>query len=82
MSDIVKIKAWLVDTLGTEEPLGDVVGSHEFNNITGEVTFTLDIELYFNSMIINAKEDNKGIYWYDAYIVLEFCIEKYRDITV
>jgi len=82
MSDIVKIEAWLVDTLGNEQPLGDVVSRHEYNNITGEVTFTFDEYLNFNTKIIRAKEDNKGINGYDAYIVLEFCIEKYRDITV
>ncbi|MFX1366679.1 MAG: hypothetical protein ACFFCE_06370 [Promethearchaeota archaeon] len=86
MSNIVGVDVWLVDNIGTVEQKDGLNIDTEYNPFTGEVSLISGKDIYstLNAIINDAKEDHPspGQSSYDAYIVLDFHIEKYRDITV
>jgi hypothetical protein len=98
MSDIVRIVPYYVDSLGNEEVLSEgvtityedrfieiekeIVPEFTFEPVSGVVqlnsSFTYDLDHYL-SYKADMYSDVNG---YEGKIILEFYIEKYRDITV
>ncbi len=79
MSDIVGVEAHIVDTLETDYSRVLTPDMYTFNMITGQVIITSG---FLDWKLNELRQANKDVSNYDVYFVLEFNIEKFRDISV
>ncbi len=80
--DVVSFKAYLVDTEGYERELDVFTDCYTYDSDTGILTLDSDEYYYFTGEIYTLLEEHSTIQNYDAYIVFDFNIEKYWDISV
>ncbi|MHA2030683.1 MAG: hypothetical protein ACW99Q_14960, partial [Candidatus Kariarchaeaceae archaeon] len=86
---ILSYDATVLDTLGNEIYLGRFgsgiafgeSNGFTFDKDTSVLDFEPSLDAFFNGKITDQKTAHAGVQDYDAYIVFEFHIEKYRDIT-
>ncbi|MFW9970079.1 MAG: hypothetical protein ACFFDF_07740 [Candidatus Odinarchaeota archaeon] len=96
MSDIVKVVPYYVDSLGNEMilpfdlgityydgvPQKEFTTEFVFDPSTGKVTIDSVTKITFDRYLSSMQSKYQDVSGYEGEIILEFCIEKYRDITV